>query len=710
MKKQTTTKIYPEKIQKARVQKIRRIRKRDDRIVKFDQRKITQAVHKAIMAVDGKDGKESKKLSDKILTILEYQFDPKDIPTVEEIQDVVEKVLIKVGLVKVAKAYILYRREHEKMRKMGGVLIDIEKLMEDYLRHKDWRVKENANIGYSFGGLMLHVSGSVIANYILENVYPKEIGQAHRSGDLHLHDLYMGLNGYCAGWSLRQLLLEGLSGVENKVECAPPAHLDTALGQMINFFGILQNEWAGAQAFSSFDTYLAPFVRYDNLSHKQVKQQIQGFLFNMGVPSRWGSQNPFTNLTFDWTVPEDLKDQPVIIGGKLQKTTYGDYQKEMDMINRAYIEVATEGDNHGRVFTFPIPTYNITRDFNWNSPNADLLFEMTAKYGMPYFQNFINSDLKPSDVRSLCCRLQLDLKELSSKTGGLFGSGESTGAVGVVTINMPRIGYLAKNRRDLFKKLEKIMDMAKQSLEIKRKVVTHNLNNNLFPYTKRYLGNLDHHFSTIGPLGINEACLNFLGKDITSKEGRQFSLEILDFMRDKLKEYQEETGNIYNLEAVPCEGSSYRIAKADKKKYPEIITAGKEEPYYTNSSQLPVNYTDDIFEALDLQDELQCKYTGGTTFHGFIGEKIPSVEATKSLVKKIANNYHLPYFTITPTFSICPNHGYFSGEHFKCPKCKKTCEVYSRVVGYLRPIQQWNKGKREEFGERKEFKIASMVE
>ena len=1093
---------------------ITKIRKRDGRIVKFDQDKITQAIYKTIMAVDEKDGKKASELSDKVLTILDYQFDPKTIPTVEEIQDIVEKVLIKAGLDKVAKAYILYRKEHEKMREMGGILMDVQKLMDGYLKQKDWRVKENANIGYSFGGLMLHISGSVIANYILENIYPKKISQAHKNGDLHLHDLYMGLNGYCAGWSLRQLLLEGLNGVTNRIECAPPSHLDTALGQMVNFFGILQNEWAGAQAFSSFDTYLAPFVRHDKLDYKQTKQRIQCFLFNVGAPSRWGTQSPFTNLTFDWTVPEDLKDQPVIIGGKLQKTTYGDYQKEMDMINQAYIETATEGDNHGRVFTFPIPTYNITRDFNWDTANADLLFEMTAKYGMPYFQNFINSDLKPSDTRSMCCRLQMNLKDLAKKTGGLFGSGESTGSVGVVTINVARIGYLAKNKKDFFDQLEKLMDLAKESLEIKRKVVTHNLNNGLFPYTKRYLGNLDHHFSTIGPLGINEACLNFLGENITSDKGRKFALEILDFMRDELKNYQEETGNIYNLEAVPCEGTSYRLAKIDKKKYPKIITAGKNEPYYTNSSQLPVNYTDDIFEALDLQDELQCKYSGGcvekgnrvltdqgllpieyivrnfkklkpikalsynpkkkisewddvvkavfvdvkkynkikikgernldittsdwhpffvlekikinficpickkkiknvkafaahsryspkcrekyhlfpkyqaiekradeleigdyilqnfnnlypkkktelnndlmwligffigdgcfskfidnrggnklerykvrffsehqkalekvakilnkyfgckvkiirndkrskilkevtsskkeisefffkydfqggeksykifvpqkikenftrtnifsflaglmdsdghidkrdgnfeyytvsskladdileicilagimisktkkrtkranevdiwrlrippyaifkikehltntvhisrikkklsnrkkrhlpvvrvksvskvnvrdnqfydlmtkknhnylagkdclvfihnTVLHGFIGEKMPSIEATKNLVKKIAEKYHLPYFTITPTFSICSEHGYISGEHFKCPQCERDCEVYSRVVGYLRPVQQWNKGKQEEFGERKEFKIA----
>ncbi len=997
--------------------KIKKIRKRDGKIVKFDQEKIYQAIFKAIVAIEGKDGKQSKKLSDKVLTILEYQFNSKIIPTVEEIQDIVEKVLIKAGLVDVAKAYILYRKEREKVRAMGGIMMDIKKVMDNYLKQEDWRVKENANIGYSFGGLMLHISGSVIANYLLENIYPKKIANAHKEGDLHLHDLSMGINAYCAGWSLRQLIMQGLGGVENRIECAPPKHLETLLGQMVNFWGILQNEWAGAQAFSSFDTYLAPFVRADNLTYKQVKQNIQKFMFNIAAPSRWGTQcvsedtealtnkgwkkywevqetdkiatfniekknieylkpervcsydysgylfnlknrtqdqlitpghkivrkifnsdefelieiekilkfktpilipnaseviskkeinedllkiiawfvsegsfsdgdrnrvyifqseknknnceeirkslknlgfkwdeakrsggfsknltirfrlnqesskkirkiinqkkipnliktlsskqiklfidtyvkgdghrelkgrirmytkdeqvkdslqelcalsnygttiyqgkngvytiniirnnitsitqilrkkykgkvwcpttkngtfiarrngkvfitgnTPFTNLTFDWTVPEDLQNDPVIISGKLQETTYADYQKEMDMINKAFIEVAIEGDNAGRVFTFPIPTYNITKDFNWDTPNANLLFEMTAKYGLPYFQNFINSDLKPTDVRSMCCRLQMNLNQLRAKTGGLFGSGESTGSVGVVTINMPRIGYLAKSQKDFFDRLAKIMNLAKESLEIKRKVVTHNLDNGLFPYTKRYLGNLDHHFSTIGPIGINEACLNFLGKNkgIASKEGKKFALEILDFMREKLKEFQKETGNIYNLEATPGEGTSYRLAKIDKKKYPKIITAGEKNPYYTNSTHLPVNYTDDIFEALDFQDELQCKYTGGTVFHGFIGEKIPSAEATKKLVRRIAENYRLPYFTITPTFSVCPNHGYISGEHFLCSQCNQKCEVYSRVVGYIRPVQQWNIGKQEEFYDRKEYKV-----
>jgi len=689
--------------------KIKKIKKRNGKIVDFNQGKITQAIEKAIIAIEGKNGKQSKKLSDKVLTVLEYQFDSKTIPMVEEIQDIVEKVLIKAGLVKVAKAYILYRKQQEKERKMGGVMMDIKKIMDSYLKQEDWRVKENANIGYSFGGLMLHISGSVIANYLLENIYPIKIAQAHKQGDIHLHDLYMGLNAYCAGWSLRQLLLQGLGGMKNRIECAPPKHLETVLGQMVNFWGILQNEWAGAQAFSSFDTYLAPFIRYDNLTYKQVKQNIQKFMFNVGAPSRWGAQTSFTNLTFDWTVPEDLKNDPVIIGGKLQKTFYKDYQKEMDMINKAFIEVAIEGDNAGRIFTFPIPTYNITKDFNWDSANANLLFEMTAKYGLPYFQNFINSDLKPQDVRSMCCRLQMNLNQLRAKTGGLFGSGESTGSVGVITINMPRIGYLAKNKKDFYDRLTEVMDLAKESLEIKRKIVTHNLNNGLFPYTKRYLGNLNHHFSTIGPLGINETCLNFLGKDkgIASKEGKEFSLEILDFMREKLKEFQKETGNIYNLEAVPAEGTSYRLAKIDKKKYPKIITAGEKIPYYTNSTHLPVNYTDDIFEALDFQDELQCKYNGGTVFHGFVGEKMPSAEATKKLVKRIAENYRLPYFTITPTFSVCPNHGYMSGEHFNCPKCtvKQPCEVYSRIVGYYRPLTQWNLGKQQEYKERKEFNL-----
>jgi len=583
--------------------------------------------------------------------------------------------------------------------------IKVRSLVNDYLANGDWRVRENANIGYSFGGLMLHISGSVIANYLLENVYPAKVAQAHIDGDLHIHDLYMGLNGYCAGWSIRQLLLEGMNGVPGKIYSNPPKHLSTVMTQLVNFLGTLQNEWAGAQAFSSFDTYLAPFVAYDHLNYKQTKQLIQQFVFDLNTPSRWGTQTPFTNITLDWQVPEDLAKEPVIIGGKFQKQKYADFTREMKMINRAFIEVMTEGDAAGQPFTFPIPTYNITPDFDWDSANSERLFEMTAKFGIPYFQNFINSDLKPTDIRAMCCRLRMDLRQLAKKTGGLFGFGESTGSVGVVTINMPRIGYLAKTKKDFFRRLASLMDLARDSLEIKRKLVQKNMDQGLLPYTKRYLGNLRHHFSTIGLNGMNEACLNFLGKDIASPEGREFAIETLKFMRGRLQKYQKETGEIYNLEATPAEGTSFRFARLDKKRFPKIITAGKKStPYYTNSTHLPVGYTDDIFEALEHQDDLQVLYTGGTVLHGFLGERVSDANACRKLVKKIAENFRLPYFTITPTFSICPTHGYLPGEHFRCPRCRKKALVYSRVVGYLRPVQNWNKGKREgEFPERKEY-------
>ena len=694
--------------------KIKKVRKRDGRVVDFDQERITNAIFKAAQAVGGKNRKLSKKLSDKVVRILEEKY-PDKIPHVEEVQDVVEKVLTENGHYRTAKAYILYREQHKKIRETRKLIMDIEETMNGYLKQSDWRVNENSNIAYSFSGLLMHAGGSVIANYTLHNVYPPEIAMAHKDGAFHIHDLSMGITGYCAGWSIRQLLLEGFNGVPGKIESAPAKHLDTALGQMINFLGTLQNEWAGAMAFSSFDTYLAPYVRKDNLSYKEVKQRIQQFVFNLNVASRWGGQTPFTNLTLDWTVPEDLATEPALHGGKFLEETYDDYQEEMDIINKAFMEVMYEGDSKGRVFTFPIPTYNITHDFDWNSENADLLFEMTAKYGLPYFQNFINSDLKPGDVRSMCCRLQMDLRELRNKTGGLFGAGESTGSVGVVTLNLPRIGYLAENEDEFFTKLGSLMDLAKNSLEIKRKFVSANIKQGLLPYTKRYLGNLDHHFSTIGLLGMNEALLNFMGVNIASREGRSFALRILDYMREKLKQYQEETGNIYNLEATPAEGTSYRLAKIDKRKFPDMITSGTggrgqnprqslREPYYTNSTQLPVNYTDDIFEALELQEELQRKYTGGTVFHGFVGERISSGESCRKLVRRIAYNFRIPYFTITPTFSVCPNHGYISGEVYKCPQCGKETEVYSRVVGYLRPVRNWNNGKREEFKDRKEYK------
>lgn len=583
--------------------------------------------------------------------------------------------------------------------------LDVDSLVESYLGNLDWRVNENANIGYSFGGLMLHISGAVNANYVLHKVYPKKVAEAHRNGDFHIHDLAMGLNGYCAGWSIRQLLLEGLNGVPGKIYSAPPKHLSTVMTQLVNFLGTLQNEWAGAQAFSSFDTYLAPFVAYDKLDYRQTKQFIQQFIFDMNTPSRWGTQTPFTNVTLDWTVPEDLAKEPVIIGGKLQKSTHADFTKEMALINKAFIEIMTEGDAAGQPFTFPIPTYNITKDFDWDSENADLLFAMTAKFGTPYFQNFINSDLKPSDTRSMCCRLRLDLRQLAKKTGGLFGFGESTGSVGVVTINLPRLGYLSKTKKEFFQRLGKLMDLAYESLEIKRKVVQKNMDRGLLPYTKRYLGSLRHHFSTIGLVGGNEACWNLFGKSIADPAGKAFMIEVLTFMRNKLTEFQKKSGEIYNLEATPAEGTTYRFAKIDKKIFgKKIITAGTDEaPYYTNSTHLPVDTTDDMFETLEHQDDLQVLYTGGTVVHGFLGEKVSDSQACKTLAKKVAENFRLPYYTITPTFSICPSHGYYKDEIMICPRCGKKTLIYSRVVGYLRPVVNWNKGKKQEFKERLEY-------
>jgi len=645
---------------------ITQVKNREGEIVPFDQNRITEAIWKAAEAVGGTDKGLAKELSDDVVAVLEENFTHK-IPTVEEIQDVVEKVLIENGHAKTAKAYIVYREEHKKIRDMQKLLLSVEDVVDGYTKMSDWRVKENANMGFSFSGLTWHVAGTVMAHYALNYIYPKEISQAHIEGDFHLHDLYASIAGYCAGWSLRQLITEGYNGVPSRVESNPPRHLRALLGQMMNFLGTLQHEWAGAQAFSSFDTYLAPFVRQDNLSYKDLKQNIQELVFNLNIGSRWGGQTPFTNITLDWRVPEDLKNEYVIIGGKMMDTVYGDYQKEIDMVNKAFIEVMTEGDKNGRVFTFPIPTYNITKDFDWDSENTRSLFGMTGKYGLPYFQNFVNSDLKPGDVRAMCCRLQLNMKELKSKTGGLFGFGESTGSIGVVTINMPKIGYLSKDESQFFERLGNMMTLAKNSLEIKRKVINQNLDRGLLPYTKRYLGNLNHHFSTIGLIGMNEACLNFLGQNIATKDGKDFAIKVLKFMREKLLEFQNETGHIFNLEATPAEGTSFRLARIDKKKYPNIVTAGKGAPYYTNSTHLPVNHTSDIFEALNHQDELQTMYTGGTVFHGFIGERIEDSETCALLAKRISHNYRLPYFTVTPTFSICPVHGYISGEHFHCP-------------------------------------------
>ncbi|HDD35203.1 MAG TPA: ribonucleoside triphosphate reductase [Candidatus Desulfofervidus auxilii] len=684
---------------------IKKIRKRDGRIVPFQKEKITDCIFKAAQAVGGKDRTIAERLSDEVVELLEKRFAGK-IPHVDDIQDAVEKVLVENGYYRTAKAYILYRKQRDDIRNTKAFLERAQNVIDDYIGQSDWRVKENANVDFSIAGLQSHISGRIIAEYTLNNIYPKEVSEAHKNADFHIHDLGLGVfAAYCAGWSLRQLLEMGFGGVPGKVHAKPAKHFDAALAQIVSFFGTLQNEWAGAQAFSSFDTYLAPFVRYDKLGYKEVKQGIQELIYGINQTSRWGAQVPFTNLTLDWTVPEDLRDMTVVIGGKRLKDTYSDFQDEMDMINKAFCEVMIEGDRNGRIFTFPIPTYNITKDFKWNDgENVDLLFEMTAKYGSPYFQNFINSSLKPGDVRSMCCRLQLNLKELRMKTGGLFGSGEKTGSVGVVTINMPKIGFLSKNEEEYFERLERLMIIAKESLEIKRKEVEKNMKRGLLPWTSVYLENLDHHFSTIGLIGMHESCLNFLNVGIETKEGKKFALQVLEFMRKKLVEFQEETGHIYNLEATPGEGTSYRLAKIDKKKHPNIITSGtKERPYYTNSTHLPVNYTDDIFEALLHQDELQTKYTGGTVFHGFVGERISSIEACKKLVKKIAYNFRLPYYTITPTFSVCPNHGYIAGENWTCPQCGKTCEVFSRVVGYFRPVKNWNLGKQEEFKERKTY-------
>ena len=690
--------------------KISKIRKRDGRVVDFDQEKITKAVWAAAQAVGGRDRSLAERLSDQVVAILEQRF-PAKTPTVENVQDIVEKVLIEDGHARTAKAYILYRKQHESLRKIKTTFLEVERIVSDYLSQVDWRVRENSNIGYSMSGLLMHVAGSVVANYTLDRIYPMEVADAHRNGDIHLHDLYFGITGYCAGWSLSKLLYEGFNGVPGIVESKPAKHLDTALLQMVNFIGTLQNEWAGAQAFNSIDTYLAPFVRKDKLDYQEIKQAIQKFVFNLNIASRWGGQSPFTNLTLDWTVPDDLKKQPVVLGGKLLEETYDDYQKEMNLINKAFIEVLTEGDMNGRPFTFPIPTYNLTRDFDWETENARLLLEMTAKYGLAYFSNFINSDLNPSDIRSMCCRLRLNLRQLDRNiTGGLFGSGDSTGSVGVVTMNMPRIAYLSKNKDDFFHRLEYLMGLAKISLEMKREIVEKNMQGGLLPYTKRYLGTLRNHFSTIGPVGMNEACLNLLGKDIASEEGKSFAVETLKFMKAKLSDFQEETSHIYNLEAVPAEGTSYRLARIDRRKYPDIITAGKEVPYYTNSTLLPVNETEDVIEALEHQEELQTLYTGGTVFHIFLGERVSSGEAVMRLLKKVAYNTKLPYFTITPTYSICSDHGYLVGEHLRCPTCGKETEVYSRVVGYFRPVRNWNEGKQEEFRQRVEYKEKIALE
>ena len=678
--------------------------KRDGEVVDFNLVKISDAISKAFTATQ-------KSYTDEIINLLSLRvtsdFQDKvkgQTISVEDIQDSVEHVLEHTGYTDVAKAYILYRKNREKIRNMKSTFLDYKEIVNSYVKEEDWRVKENSTVTYSVGGLILHNSGSVTANYWLSEVYDEEVAAAHRNSDIHIHDLSM-LTGYCAGWSLKQLIKEGLGGITGKITSSPASHLSTLCNQMVNFLGIMQNEWAGAQAFSSFDTYLAPFVKVDGLTYREVKQCIQSFIYGVNTPSRWGTQAPFSNITLDWTVPADLANLPCIVGGKEMDFCYKDCKKEMDMVNKAFIEIMIEGDANGRGFQYPIPTYSITRDFDWSdTENNRLLFEMTSKYGTPYFSNYINSDMEPSDVRSMCCRLRLDLRELRKKTGGFFGSGESTGSVGVVTINMPRIAYLSENEQEFFKKLDRMMDISARSLKVKRQVISKLLEEGLYPYTKRYLGDFSNHFSTIGLVGMNEVGLNakWLRKDMTHKETQEFSKKVLNHMRERLKDYQEKYGDLYNLEATPAESTSYRLAKHDKKKYPDIITAGKPDdiPYYTNSSHLPVDYTEDVFSALDIQDELQTLYTSGTVFHAFLGEKLPDWEAAAKLVRTIAENYKLPYYSISPTYSVCKTHGYISGESFVCPHCGESAEVYSRITGYYRPVQNWNEGKSQEYKNR----------
>ncbi|MDD4573549.1 MAG: ribonucleoside triphosphate reductase [Sphaerochaeta sp.] len=683
--------------------------KRDGSIVPFDISKIAAALTKAFEA-------GNKQFTPNIIDFLALKvtsdYEPKikdGTIGVEEIQDSAESVLVQAGYADVAKSYILYRKQREKVRNMKSTILDYKDAVDGYLKLDDWRVKENSTVTYSVGGLILSNSGAITANYWLSEVYDQEIADAHRNADLHIHDLSM-LTGYCAGWSLSQLIKVGLGGVAGKITSAPAKHLSSLCNQMVNFLGILQNEWAGAQAFSSFDTYLAPFVKADNLSYQETRQCIESFIFGVNTPSRWGTQAPFSNITLDWTVPSDLAELPAIVGGVEMPFKYKDCKAEMDMINKAFIETMIAGDSEGRGFQYPIPTYSITKDFDWSeTENNKLLFEMTAKYGTPYFSNYVNSDMEPSDVRSMCCRLRLDLRELRKKSGGFFGSGESTGSIGVVTINMPRIAYLAKDKEDFYRRLDKMMDISARSLEVKRTVITKLMDAGLYPYTKRYLATFENHFSTIGLVGMNEACLNarFLGKNIGTEEGLQFSKEVLNHMRERLSLYQEQYGDLYNLEATPAESTTYRLAKHDKKAFPLIRTATSEDktPYYTNSTHLPVSYTEDVFEALSIQDELQTLYTSGTVFHAFLGERLPSWQGAAALVRKIAENFKLPYYTLSPIYSVCSDHGYLIGEQPLCPQCGKDTEVYSRITGYYRPVKNWNDGKAEEFKERKLYEI-----
>jgi ribonucleoside-triphosphate reductase len=693
-----------------------KIKKRDGRIAEFDSLKITAAIAKAGKATGEFGDREAKKLTLRVLTLAhELRLGP--LPEVEEIQDIVERVLLDSPYYKTSKAYIIYREQHAQIRRIATTSnLD---LVDHYIQKQDWKIKENSNMCYSLQGLNNYISSDITSEYWLNKIYPPEIREAHKSGDFHIHDLSL-LSVYCVGWDLRDLLLQGFKGVEGKVESGPPKHLRSALGQIVNFFYTLQGEAAGAQAISNFDTLLAPFVRYDGLNDREVKQALQEFVFNINIPTRVGFQTPFTNVTMDLNVPSILKDQPVIIGGKEQTETYSEFQMEMNIINKAFAQVMMEGDAKGRVFTFPIPTYNITRDFDWENTNLELIWKMTGKYGIPYFSNFVNSDMSPEDARSMCCRLRLDNRELLKRGGGLFGANPLTGSIGVVTINLPRIGYLASGPDEFMKKLDDQIHLAVKSLLIKRKILERFTEENLYPYSKFYLRDVKrhhnffwkNHFSTIGIIGMNEACLNLFGESIASSAGQAFAVGVLDFIRGKMGQVQEETGDIFNLEATPAEGTSYRLAMIDKKRYPDIICANETEfqkgaaPYYTNSTHLPVNYTDDIFETLTLQDPLQTKYTGGTVLHIFLGEQVSDSEPVKHLVKTIATNYRLPYFTLTPTFSICPTHGYITGEQSHCPSCLRETEVYSRVVGYLRPVKQWNDGKQSEFGMRKTFKVA----
>ncbi len=696
--------------------------KRDSKLEPFDQERITLAIWKAAKACGGRDKEQARRVSDEVVAELQKTYGDDGVPTVEEIQDVVEKRLIENGHAQTAKAYILYRKQHSDMRELAALLSSSD-MVDQYLEVEDWRVKENSNMSYSLQGLNNYLSSTVIAKYWISRIYPEHIADAHFSGDMHIHDLGV-LGAYCVGWDVSELLMAGFGGVPGKIESKPAKHFRTALGQVVNFFYTLQGEAAGAQAFSNFDTYLAPFIKYDHLNQQEVQQALQEFFFNMNVPTRVGFQTPFTNLTLDLVVPDFMKDEAVLFNGKVTQDTYGSMTKEMEMFNLAFAEVMRQGDSKGRVFTFPIPTYNITKDFNWDSPVAQAIFEVTAKYGVPYFSNFVNSDMKPEDVRSMCCRLRIDNRELRKRGGGFFGANPLTGSIGVVTLNIPRIGYLSKDEDEFFERLEKLMETAKESLEIKRKVLEAFTDNGLYPYSRRYLKHVKegygkywkNHFSTIGIVGVNEAIINLLGQNIASRDGQAFAVKMLAFMRSRLADYQEETECIYNLEATPAEGTSYRLARIDKRRYKDIIFANQKqvvadhaEPFYTNSSQLPVDFAGDLFEALDHQESLQTLYTGGTVFHIFLGERLSSWKAAAELIKKVAWNSKLPYFTLTPTFSVCPTHGYTNGEHKTCPTCAANCEVYSRVVGYLRPVDQWNDGKQAEFGMRKTFDRSAIV-